>query len=460
MGVEEFFMMTRWAFVAAICVIGSSAFAQEAATTMPAVARPRIPDKTFSIADFGAVAGGKTMDGAAIHKAIAACSKAGGGTVLVPSGTYLTGPLTLTSNLNLHLEKGAVLLLSDNPDDFAVNNDKHQDEIVARDCHDVEITGEGTIDGNGATWWKAYARPTVKPATSAAATPVAPAPILAKRPYLIILTGCDRVLVQDVTIANSPSVNLATLSCQNVTIEHITIKAVDDSPNTDGINASGKNILITKSTFDTGEDDVCIKPTNEGTPDKPDCENIVVSDCTILHGKGIVIGGQTVGCLSHLRVSNCTFDGTQYGIRMRADRGRGGPVQDISYDTITMNNVKFPIYISSYFPTIPKTAAADKARPVLDSTPIWKNIRISNFTANGAMNAGSVVGLPEEPVDGVTFTNLNISAGKAMDILHAKGVVFVTSHIAVDKGKPVSVRDSEVTGVEALGGAAGGDAMP
>ena len=276
-----------------------------------------------------------------------------------------------------------------------------------------------------------------------------------------MLTSCDRVLVQDVTIANSPNVQLAALSSENVTIQNITVKAPDSSLNTDGIDASGKNISITKCTVDTGDDDICIKPTNEGTPDAPDCENIAITDCTILHGKGIVIGGQTVGCLRNMRVSNCTFDGTQYGIRMRADRGRGGTVQDLSYDAITMNNVKFPIYISSYFPTIPKTAAADRAQPVMDGTPIWKNIRISNFTANGAMNAGSVVGLPEKPVEGVTFTNINISASKAMDIMHAKGVVFTTSHIAVDKGKPVTVRDAEVTGADALGGAAGGgDAGP
>jgi polygalacturonase len=452
-------MAMRWtAMAAAVCMMSAAARAQQIPGTMPPVERPKIPGKTVSIADFGAVADGKTLNGDAIHKAIQACTKAGGGTVVVPSGKYLTGPLTLASNVNLHLDKGAVLQLSDNPDDFPVANDKHQDAIVARTCHDVEISGEGTIDGNGAAWWKAYARPKAAAGTPAAAQA---AETLAKRPYLFFLTECDRVLVQNVTIINSPSIQLAVVSSQNVTIDHVTIKAPDGSPNTDGVNVSGKNILITQSTFDTGEDDVCIKPTNDGTPDKPDCENIVVSDCTILHGKGIVIGGQTVGCLRNMRVNNCTFDGTQYGIRMRADRGRGGTVQDLTYDMITMNNVKFPIYIASYFPTIPKTAASDKARPVLDSTPVWKNIQILNFTANGAMNAGSVVGLPEMPVDGVTFMNVNISAGKPMDILHAKRVVFTSSHIAVDRGKPVTINDAEVTGAEALGGGAGGgDAMP
>ena len=144
-------MKMRGAIAAlAVCGMSAAALAQQTPAAMPIIERPMIPARTFSIADFGAMAGGKTMNTEALRKAILACSKAGGGTVLIPPGTYLTGPFTLTSNLNLHLENGALLQLSDNPDDFPVTSDKHQDAITARECHDLEITGDGIIDGNGA----------------------------------------------------------------------------------------------------------------------------------------------------------------------------------------------------------------------------------------------------------------------------------------------------------------------
>jgi polygalacturonase len=402
---------------------------------MPEVVKPTIPDKTFKITDFGAKGDGTTYCTDAIKKAIAACSAAGGGVVEVPDGKYLTGPFALASSLNLHLDDNATILISDKPADYKLTNNRYENCIQGDNLHDLAITGKGTIDGQGAFWWNGIGRRGA-PANSP------------HRPYLIFLNKCQRILVQDVTLANSPMFHLVPQASQNLTIDGITISSPVDAHNTDGIDPSGWNIIIKNCTIDTGDDHIALKPVNLIEDGKPSCENILVTDCTFKHGHGMSIGGQTPGGLHNLVVRNCTFDGADAGIRLKAARGGGGQVDDLHYHDITMKNTKIAIDISSYYPKPPAKVNDDAAQPVTDTTPIWKDIVITNVTStDGTGAAGQILGLPEMHISNIVFTNVHLSAKKPFTILRADGIKFVDSDIKAASGKSVIVTDSKVEGL-------------
>jgi polygalacturonase len=405
---------------------------------LPHFAQPQIPDHTFSLTDFGAVGDGKTMNTTAIAKAIVAVAAAGGGTLNVPAGKFLTAPFVLTDNLNLHLDSGATILFSNDPHDFPLANGGYQACITLKDGHDIAITGTGTIDGQGQLFWQHFRMPrTDSPEDN---------PWLPKRPKLIMLTRCVRVLVRDVTLQNSPMFHLVPAECREVTIDHVYIHSPVPSPNTDGIDPSGFDIRITNCTIDTGDDCIAVKGGERYDPQQPSCENIVVANCTFLHGHGMSIGSESYGGVRHMLVSNCTFNGTNAGIRLKSPRGRGGLVEDLVYQNLTMKGVKNSILITSYYPKIPVDVASEKPRPVSDGTPHWRNIEITNVTASGGQIAGQIVGLPEMPIENVTLTNVHISAEKPIQIVHARNVQFVDSSVSATKGKPI-ISDADVKGL-------------
>ena len=402
---------------------------------------PQIPrDKTFSITDYGAVADGKTLSTDAIVKAIAACKSAGGGSVIVPAGRFLTGPFDLVSKMNLHLDDGATLLMTDDFDAYPIANNRRRHGITASKLTDLAITGKGTIDGQGEKWWVEFRK--IKGQPDEKQHP--------RRPNLIDLGKCQRVLVQDVTLTNSPNFHLVPGDCDDVTIEGIKIIAPADAPNTDAIDPSGHNYLITRCTLDVGDDNIAVKPSHAPeSGDRLSCEDFVVSDCTFKHGHGMSIGGQTPGGMRRMTVRNCTFEGTDAGIRMKAPRGQGGLVEDLTYENITMKNVKVPIFITSYYPnnTTPKEPDKDPPQAMRKTTPIWRNIRISNVTISDCPEGGRIFGLPESPIENLVLTNVKISAEKPLLICNAKGVKFVDSQVTARKGPGVIARNAEVTGL-------------
>ncbi len=406
--------------------------------TQPDISAPAIPEKIFPVTDYGAVGDGKTRDTTAIQKTIDACSAAGGGTVLVARGRFLTGPLKLASNLNFQIGEGATLLLSDTASDYRLKNDRFENCIVADDCHDVAITGLGTIDGQGEFWWTHYVKSKSAPADQSSPP---------HRPYMIVLNRCTKVLVQDVTLKNSPSFHLVPQLCQDVLIKAVHFQAPAKSPNTDGLDPSGWNFLITGCTFDVGDDCIAVKPSGSIKPGRASCENMTIADCTFLHGHGMSIGGQTPGGLRHMVVRDCAFKGTEAGIRMKSGRGYGGVVEDVTYQNITMDHVKVPIFITSYYPSIPTLPQDDPIIAVGQTTPVWRNIRIENVTVANSPMAGRILGLPEMPVSDVVMTNVSVSAEKGMQIVNARGIRFVNSRIDVLSGPPLIVKLSDVTGL-------------
>jgi polygalacturonase len=392
---------------------------------------PVIPKAMFNITNYGAVGDGKTLNSAALQKAIDAATAAGGGTVLVPAGRFLTGPFTLASRINLHLAENATLLISDDLTNYPEAMDRYQDSITANGAQDLEISGKGTIDGQGNAWWTAFR------ANKA----------MTHRPYMIKLSNCTRVRVRDVTLCNSPMFHLVPQNCTDVTIQNITIKSPPDAPNTDGIDPSGWNYLITGCLIDVGDDNIAVKPGRGRTPGN---KNYRITNCQFLHGHGMSIGSGTDGGIEDLTVRDCVFDQTDSGIRIKTLRGRGGLLQNLIYENLKMKTVKNPIYIIDWYPerNAPKDPATEKPEPVTDKTPLNRNITIRNVTATDCPTAGTIRGLPEAPVTSVTLSNVNIAAKAGMKIYHAKDIKFIGSKITVESGKVLTTFNAEVAGLE------------
>lgn len=359
--------------------------------------------------DFGAKADGSTKDTAAIQSAIDACEKKGGGTVELTAGTYVSAPIVLKSNITLHLDKGATLLGSPDHDDYPAKVEFHlpdaQPLIGAENAENVAITGEGTIDGNGKSWWK-----------------IAQGGVLGShpRPKLVIFDHCKHVRVEGVTVQNSPMWQLVPYYSDDVIIRNVRILAPYPSPNTDAIDPfSSSNVLIEHVYSDTGDDNVAIKSgaANSPGPDSP-VTNITIRDCTFMHGHGVSVGSELSGGASNILAERIHFDGTDNGVRVKANRDRGHDVGHLVFRDLEMKNVKNAIIISEYYPKV-LPPANEAAQPVGRLTPHFHDITIENVTATGSEMAGAIVGLPEAPVENVVLNHVKISAVKGLTVGYA-----------------------------------------
>jgi polygalacturonase len=306
--------------------------------------------------------------------------------------------------------------------------------ITADNCHDLSITGSGTIDGNGASFWKSFRDSQMNP--QGAQPP--------HRPMLIVLMRCQRVLVQGVTLTNSPMFHLIPQACRDVTIDSIHILAPQHSPNTDGIDPSGINFLIEHCTIDNGDDDIALKPGYRIDSSLPSCDNFLVTDCTFLHGHGMSIGSGSAGGVENLLVRDCTFNGTDAGIRLKSSRQRGGLAEHLTYENLKMTNVKVAILITDYYPRIPEHPESEPKQEVNQFTPIWRNISISHVTADGGETAARIVGLPEMPIQDITFTDVHVTAKKPMQLINASGFHFVDSSIAASDGTAPIILNAKI----------------
>jgi polygalacturonase len=268
------------------------------------------------------------------------------------------------------------------------------------------------------------------------------------RPHLIVLERCSRVLISGVHIQNSPNFHVVPQDCDDVTVEDVTISAPEHAPNTDALDPSGHRMSFARLTIDVGDDNFAFKPTRRRADGSPSCQDILVTDCTLKHGHGLSIGGQSPGGMENLVVRNCTFEDTEAGIRMKANRGSGGLVRGLLYENLTMKRVKVPIFITSYYPTIPKDVGADPAQAVNALTPIWRDIVIRNVTIEESPEAGRILGLAEMHVENVRLESVKISAKRGMKIVNADGIRFVDSSIVVESGAATMVENAQVEGLK------------
>lgn len=382
-------------------------------------ALPVIPAGTYNVTSYGAVGDDMTTNTTAIQDAIEAASAAGGGTVEIPAGTYLSGPLTFASSINLQLDAGAILQM------LPYGSYPGASPLITfPSLHDVEISGTGTLNG-GATssgWWGHDL------STS-------------DRPVLLAFSSCDRVLIEDVTLENPPSMHITVKGSDgNITVNGITINTSGSSPNTDGIDLIGTNCLVENSSISDGDDCIALGSTG-GTS-----SGTLVTNCTFGTGHGMSIGSNTSGGVSNLVVINCTFNGTQYGIRLKSDDasssgGEGGLTQNLLYENLTMTSIQeAAIVIYSYYNengtpvgVTPATVESEPIpTPIPSTTCAWRNIVFSNITATvSSGTAGILWGRTELPITNVILNDVNITAPKTFDVYNTRGFQFINSKVTV-----------------------------
>ncbi len=383
------------------------------------------------VRSYGAKGDGVSKDTADIQSAIDACAQKGGGTVHFTAGTYVSAPIELKSNITLHLDQGATLLGSPDHADYPPATEFHlpdtQPLISATNAENVAIEGEGTIDGNGESWWD-EARANRDHGILGSGHP---------RPKLVIFDHCKHVRVEGVTVENSPMWQLVPYYSDDVVIRNVRILAPQHSPNTDAIDPfSSSNVLIEHVYSDVGDDNVAIKsgPINSPGPDSPSTD-ITIRDCTFMHGHGVSVGSELSGGAENILAEHIHFDGTDNGIRVKSNRDRGHDVGHLIFRNLDMKDVKNAIIISEYYPKV--LPPADEApQPVGRLTPHFHDITIQNVTATGSTVAGVIAGLPESPVENVTLDNVNISAQTGLTIANAT-VNGTNVHIEAAQGNAI-----------------------
>lgn len=405
--------------------------------------------KIFDVRDYGAKGDGVAQDTAAIQKALDECGGSGGGIVRFPAGVYLSRPIVLHSATTVKLDAGATLLATTNqgyfmktPGDWLkAKSSDFVPFISGKDLTDVCFTGGGTIDGSGAVWWGEAEK--ARRAVSGYTLP---------RPNLVVLERCRKVRMENVTLQNSPKFHFVPDECEDVVVSNVTILAPEHAANTDGIDPSGcKDVLITKCRIDNGDDNVAIKAGHKVAGREFASEDITVTDCIFLHGHGMSIGSETLGGVRNVTVKDCVFYGTENGIRIKSQRGKGGLVENVLYENIRMTNVDPAVTFTCYYALNSAKDLVQKAVPQNDSpesvtegTPVFRNIYVNNLTATCQRGAGVILGLPESMISNVVFKNVKISAASGMEIKNAVGVQMKNVQLTADEGEPFILRNAQV----------------
>ncbi len=385
------------------------------------------PSHLFNITDYGAVNDPNVSSSLAFQHAIADCHRAGGGIVEIPAGHYLTGPIDMVNNMTLQIDPGAVVLFETNRSEYPNVNSRWEGLtesgphplIFANRLHNIAIIGPGTFDGQGAIWWA-----NMDKGELGNARPNRP---LRRRPPLLQIKDCKDVRIEGPTFLNSPFWNVHLLYSENVEVSNCHMIAPPDSPLTDGLNTdSCRHVLVHDCYADVGDDGFGIKSgrDEEGRRLNRPAEDITYLRCHVLHAHSVcAIGSEESGGVRHVRFLDCTGDGTQNGIRLKSMRGRGGVVEDIVASNFQLHNVRNAIILSMDYVITP-------AEPLSERTPLFRDIHIDHVTATGSRNCCVIEGLPELPIQNVTFTDLDLSGTNGVSCSYAKSITFKNVHIA------------------------------
>ncbi|MGH8024348.1 MAG: glycoside hydrolase family 28 protein, partial [Limisphaerales bacterium] len=258
--------------------------------------------------------------------------------------------------------------------------------------------------------------------------------------------------LENITLQNSPKFHFVPDDCDGVLVSNVIVLAPGGAANTDAIDPSDcRNVLITRCRIDTGDDDVAIKSGHRLPGREFASENITVSNCVFLHGHGMSIGSETLGGVRNVTVSHCVFDGTDNGLRIKSERGKGGLVENIVYEDIRMTHVDPAVTFTCYYMGNSSEDRSQKpppdtgkARAGTRNTPVFRNIYVRNLRATCPRGAGIIVGLPESVISNVFFEDVNITAATGMKIENAKPIHFIASKIVPGKGPPFILRNADV----------------
>jgi polygalacturonase len=466
---------------------------------IPEITAPKFQDYAVTITDFGAVGDGHTMNTAAFAKAIAACADAGGGQVVVPAGLWLTGPIVLKSNIDLHVDQGALIIFSRNIDDFPLIRSNWEGlprvgrtpPIYGVNLENIAITGQGIIDGSGDVW-----RPVKKfkmtgrqwsdlvasggvvddrgsiwwPSWEAMNAPALLSELDDKknasledyaatreylRPVMVNLIQCKKVLLDGPAFQNSPAWNIHPLLCEDVIIRNISVRNPWYSQNGDGLDLeSCRNVLVYNSRFDVGDDAICLKSGRDefGRKRGRPTENVSITDCIVYHGHGgFTIGSEMSGGVRNIIVRNCTFMGTDVGLRFKSARGRGGVVENIYISDILMTDIptdaiRFNLFYEGQAP-IPEEESSlgpseQTIAAVTEETPRFQNIYMNNILCKGAARAIFMLGLPEMAINQIVFDHVFISAKEGLEGFDTENIKLTNVMILPEKGPVLSFYNS------------------
>lgn len=462
---------------------------------MPRVKETSFPDFEVKITEFGAVGDGIFKNTEAIAKAINQVSKRGGGKVIIPSGIWLTGPITLQSNINLHLNNGAVLLFSRDFNDYplqkvsyeGLNSYRCVSPINAKGVTNIAITGEGIIDGSGDAW-----RPVKKMkmtdnqwnsivnsggVLSADGKMWFPSEGAKKgneivsnfnfqvdennkelieikdflRPVMVSLVDCKQVLLDGPTFQNSPAWNIHPLMCEDVILRNLSVRNPWYSQNGDGLDLeSCKNALVYNNTFDVGDDAICLKSgkDKDGRDRNFPTENVIIKNNVVYHAHGgFVVGSEMSGGVKNVHVSNCAFIGTDIGLRFKSTRGRGGVVENIYISNINMTNIVteaigFNLFYGGDKPNFDDKNASLKEEnqiQITEETPSFRNIFMENIQVAGAQKAAFFMGLPEMNLKNIQLKNSVLKADQGIEIINADGMQFTNVKIVTSDSADLTI---------------------
>jgi polygalacturonase len=440
----------RWCFV----VIAGIAIAQVLAASAGSAAQAPY----YDVRAYGAVGDGATLTTAAIQKTVDACAAEGGGKVVIPAGRYISGPIFLKSRVEVELESGAVLLGSTNIADYpsidgrweGIERKVYASLFTGRGLEHVSITGRGVMDGQGAVWWVAN-RKTGQLRRELGLQGREPdnppdAPLRWPRPRMINLYNCTNVLIRDVTILNSPSWNVHPVYCENVTLDNLTITSPADSPNTDAVDPdSCRDVRISNCRLDVGDDCIVIKSgyNEDGRRVGVPCEDILVNNCTFLHGHGgVVIGSEMSGSVRNVAVVNCMFDGTQRGLRVKTALGRGGVIEHFRASNLVMRNISDAAFsITSVYADSQSGPATGKSPP--ETVPVMRHIHWSGVSIDGARRVAELSGLEVSPLEDVSLSQIQaLGAKSGVHCDHVKGMRLENIDVQTASGPAIEVQNS------------------
>jgi hypothetical protein len=454
----------------------------------PSLPPPAPPDPLpnyHDVVSYGADPDGVRPSTGAIAQAVAAAHADGGGTVFFPTGQYVTGPVRLESNVTLFLDAGAILRFSRSFDDYlpfvrlrweGTEVKSFCPLIYGVGLENVAIHGRGVIDGQGEPWWELHHQLKAEQQRDGKVTTVTrwqaefarenqglelpddPTPIQIGflRPPLIQLIECKNVSVRDVTLRRSPFWTLNPVYCENVTVSGVTIENPEHAPNTDGINPdSCVNVHVSDCHIDVGDDCITIKSgrDRQGRRIGRPAENYTITNCTMLRGHGgVVIGSEMSGGVRRIVITNCIFDGTDRGIRIKSTRGRGGAVEDVRVSNVVMRGIKEEALTLNLFYT------AAPPEPASERTPHFRRIHISGVTGDAEV-AAYFAGLPEAPLEDVRCSDVRLRTRKGFLVKDAKDLVLDGLAVDAKEGAPVRlerVEGAEVSRLACAAPAAGG----